>query len=263
MDIKPIETYYNGYRFRSRLEARWAVFFDAMRIKYEYEPEGFEFGKGEKYLPDFFLPDFCMYVEIKNVSAFTFSFKCDYVYVNDGTENGDKYLHFANEITKKGNTYLVAFGDPIDAFMDKKHGGKGDNMLFYREECAVHTIVAMAAKSKPNKEFISDHGDCKRCTKFLQDMGACKTLMLTQDNVFICYTSSGGRRTVPYVKKFIQLTPPRERDDEWSEYYNECDAFAGYYVLDFRHAAKQARQARFEHDETPIIKRQEDIYYGN
>ena len=39
MDIKPIETVYNGYRFRSRLEARWAVFFDAAGIEYEYEPE--------------------------------------------------------------------------------------------------------------------------------------------------------------------------------------------------------------------------------
>ena len=28
--IKAIETVYNGYRFRSRLEARWAVFFDAL-----------------------------------------------------------------------------------------------------------------------------------------------------------------------------------------------------------------------------------------
>jgi hypothetical protein len=27
--VKAIETQYNGYRFRSRLEARWAVFFDA------------------------------------------------------------------------------------------------------------------------------------------------------------------------------------------------------------------------------------------
>ena len=40
-EIKAIETVYNGYRFRSRLEARWAVFFDAMQIRYEYEPEGF------------------------------------------------------------------------------------------------------------------------------------------------------------------------------------------------------------------------------
>lgn len=51
--IKPIETYYNGYRFRSRLEARWAVFFDALGVKYEYEPEGFDLGDGDYYLPDF------------------------------------------------------------------------------------------------------------------------------------------------------------------------------------------------------------------
>lgn len=38
--IKAKETEYNGYRFRSRLEARWAVFFDVLGIKYEYEPEG-------------------------------------------------------------------------------------------------------------------------------------------------------------------------------------------------------------------------------
>ena len=52
-DIKPIETIYNGYRFRSRLEARWAVFFDALGIEYEYEPEGFDLGNGTYYLPDF------------------------------------------------------------------------------------------------------------------------------------------------------------------------------------------------------------------
>lgn len=49
----PIETEYNGYRFRSRLEARWAVAFDAMGIQYEYEPEGFVLNDGSKYLPDF------------------------------------------------------------------------------------------------------------------------------------------------------------------------------------------------------------------
>ena len=65
VDIKPIETIYNGYRFRSRLEARWAVFFDAARIKYEYEPEGFDLGDGVYYLPDFYLPDDDVWVEIK------------------------------------------------------------------------------------------------------------------------------------------------------------------------------------------------------
>lgn len=53
MEIKAIETEYNGYKFRSRLEARWAVFFDAAKIKYEYEPEGFVLPSGKTYLPDF------------------------------------------------------------------------------------------------------------------------------------------------------------------------------------------------------------------
>lgn len=65
MDIRAIETEYNGYRFRSRLEARWAVFFDTAKIKYEYEPEGFTAGDGEEYLPDFYLPESDIYVEVK------------------------------------------------------------------------------------------------------------------------------------------------------------------------------------------------------
>lgn len=51
--IKPIETFYHGHRFRSRLEARWAVFFDACGAEWEYEPEGFDVGDGVLYLPDF------------------------------------------------------------------------------------------------------------------------------------------------------------------------------------------------------------------
>lgn len=54
--IPAIETEYAGHRFRSRLEARWAVFFDAMGIKWIYEPQGYELGNGQKYLPDFWLP---------------------------------------------------------------------------------------------------------------------------------------------------------------------------------------------------------------
>lgn len=38
--ITPIETIYKGYRFRSRLEARWAVYLDACGADWEYEPEG-------------------------------------------------------------------------------------------------------------------------------------------------------------------------------------------------------------------------------
>lgn len=63
-DIKPIETSYNGYRFRSRLEARWAVFFRSVGLEYQYEPEGFEMDN-IRYLPDFYLPSLDRWFEIK------------------------------------------------------------------------------------------------------------------------------------------------------------------------------------------------------
>lgn len=63
--MKAIETVYKGHRMRSRLEARWAVFFDLLKIKWEYEPEGFDLGTHGWYLPDFRLPDFGCWVEIK------------------------------------------------------------------------------------------------------------------------------------------------------------------------------------------------------
>ena len=60
----PIETIYKGCRFRSRSEARWAVFFDEAGIAWQYEPEGFE-QYGMRYLPDFFLPKTQTWVEVK------------------------------------------------------------------------------------------------------------------------------------------------------------------------------------------------------
>lgn len=63
--LKAIETSYKGYRFRSRLEARWAVFFDSLYLKWQYEAEGFDLGDGIYYLPDFWFPDLKIFVEIK------------------------------------------------------------------------------------------------------------------------------------------------------------------------------------------------------
>lgn len=61
---RAIETHWHGYRFRSRLEARWAVFFDCLEIEFSYEPEGFHTDVGG-YLPDFFFPQVRCYGEVK------------------------------------------------------------------------------------------------------------------------------------------------------------------------------------------------------
>jgi hypothetical protein len=54
MELKPIETVYKGYRFRSRLEARWAVFLDSCGLRWDYEREGYDLD-GIWYLPDFWV----------------------------------------------------------------------------------------------------------------------------------------------------------------------------------------------------------------
>lgn len=68
--IKPIETLYKGYKFRSRLEARWAVFFDECGIEWEYELEGYELSNGLFYLPDFYLPKMNTFFEVKGAKKY-------------------------------------------------------------------------------------------------------------------------------------------------------------------------------------------------
>lgn len=62
--LKPIATWYAGTKFRSRAEARWAVLFDVLEIRWEYEREGYELSCGW-YLPDFWLRDLDCFAEVK------------------------------------------------------------------------------------------------------------------------------------------------------------------------------------------------------
>lgn len=61
---KAIPTEYCGIRFRSRLEARWFIFFERLGIKALYEHEGYQLD-GAWYLPDYWLPDLKVFVEVK------------------------------------------------------------------------------------------------------------------------------------------------------------------------------------------------------
>lgn len=62
--INAIETKYKRIIFRSQLEAKWALFWDKLRLKWVYEPECV-FSDGTKYTPDFWIPDLSLFIEIK------------------------------------------------------------------------------------------------------------------------------------------------------------------------------------------------------
>lgn len=66
---EPKPTTYAGVTFRSRLEARWAVFLDAHFLVNDwlYEPRTYRLNNGWEYTPDFLytLGDWKIYLEIK------------------------------------------------------------------------------------------------------------------------------------------------------------------------------------------------------
>lgn len=107
--INAKETFYKGYRFRSRLEARWAVFFDALGVKYEYEPQGFMLPSGKCYLPDFKIKcygtrgDFCntpfdLWIEVKGEMT---------------QEDADKIHEFAGQIVYYDQWSMYKIENPV------------------------------------------------------------------------------------------------------------------------------------------------------
>lgn len=107
-DIKAIETVYNNYRFRSRLEARWAVFFDELKVEYQYEIEGFDLHYSGWYLPDFYLPAYQTYIEIKPLP-------------NNPLYQIPEAIHFDREAAQKAMELawttkkwaILVFGEPL------------------------------------------------------------------------------------------------------------------------------------------------------
>lgn len=60
-----LPTRFGGRLFRSRTEARWAVFFHTLGVRWEYEPEGYALDSGA-YLPDFYIPAWDSFFEVKS-----------------------------------------------------------------------------------------------------------------------------------------------------------------------------------------------------
>lgn len=234
-EIKAIETFYKGYKFRSRLEARWAVFFDAAGIEYEYEPEGYTLSDGSRYLPDFYLPKFRIYVEVKPRGAFSIEYEDNYVC---WPPEAGKYGLFAHDIAKDGFGAWFVFGDPIDAFASKEHGGGGENHLFCKCTCAA-------------KYFSEDGNDICVCGQKQKKISECKEEVGLVSGPVIAFSREW---LIWNVNKGFMPTKvpafPYEGAREVLEGNGMSDELIGA-ATNTLNAAKIARQARFEHGETP------------
>lgn len=110
-NIKAIPTTYNGVRFRSRLEARWAAFFDLARVKWQYEPFDLD-----GWAPDFLIaapvrefdqPEINVLVEVK-------PFMAD-AYAGGGFRKAIKYWdRYPILLCGLGPTMMNSFGSLCD-----------------------------------------------------------------------------------------------------------------------------------------------------
>jgi len=233
-EIKPLETLYNGYRFRSRLEARWAVFFDVGHIKYEYEPEGFKNPNGERYLPDFYLPGFDLYVEVKPDRAGTFK-----------------------EITKAKNA--IYWGGPIKRILILGNiptgydGGIWHFPLLYwngTRDCVDVTwwyfYEAYAEKTAPY--VLELHGDIPRMMKYMPPFYIYLNGW-TSGRSGVYSKERGWVRPNPTTSAVSDVVLHREFDKSYMPVGD--NSIDNELLFD---ALTTARQARFEHGETPTVK---------
>jgi hypothetical protein len=141
--IKAIETSYKGYRFRSRLEARWAVFFENAKLEWIYEPQGFVVN-GKPYLPDFYLPQFG-YFEVK------------------GTRDYDEslYLEFSKQIGKPLFIVFSEIPDPesYDGYM-KGWGFHGKNPEAWGWSDMFLQCTGCGKTSIQNEAYCTIKGNC-------------------------------------------------------------------------------------------------------
>lgn len=114
LEHRAIQTRYAGCHFRSRLEARWAVFFDTLGIKWEYEAQGYEcfwrldmhYDDTFRWLPDFYLPELNQLVEVKGTWDTQECWRFLNAFASLGTCHGD------------GDGYSVVVAGPIPSPSD-------------------------------------------------------------------------------------------------------------------------------------------------
>lgn len=218
--IKAIETIYNGYRFRSRLEARWAVFFDELNIKYEYEPEGFMLSDGTRYLPDFYLSDFGYYVEVKGYNDHLLSDLCK-----------------VKKFTKEAKAAVIILSNiPYDP---ESKGLFWFPIMFYtaRSKGFVEGAHAFFMKYWERDETI-----------FQDDYAVGMRMHFFFFNKFEDYGNKTPGEVNDFLFEFIQAKKGSKRDDDVMP-IKEFNCLG-----DIEMALNKARQARFEHGESGVSR---------
>ena len=253
-EIKAIETTYNGYRFRSRLEARWAVFFDALGVRYEYEPEGFDLGDGLYYLPDFKVKcwgtrgeiwdePFDLWIEVKG---------------NMTNEDAKKIQKFAGEIMEPFRSPNCPLGYEDDHLNLSSHSDYDDHER--RWECSCGCAICKYSEQLPESFICKMTDEPKKIWIFNCRPPKNKILVVGNIPRHGCSSDSWEVNAYDSDHEILPFNYQLIDGDYFAAYpaaYNGKFFLWGddsnyiWNVDEVEAAYDKARQARFEFDETP------------
>lgn len=220
MNIKAIETVYNGYRFRSRLEARWAYFFDLLGVEYRYETEGYELSDGTRYLPDFWLPKQEEWVEIKGQ--------------NPSPDEAKKALRLCLDT---GQSVHVCIDDPLDASILDCHP-----MTAIHDPAFKRWLFQLVLVGKDGGIYMGVDGEASETVTLINSMG-----VFQHPTLDISYSLSHQLWFCEDCNRlFFGLLGLYKSDN--------CPIDA-LLTPRLKEARSTARQARFEHGQTPTVNK--------
>jgi hypothetical protein len=242
MAPKAIETRYKGYRFRSRLEARWAVFFDAAGIEYEYEHQGYDLGKFGWYLPDFWLPDLLTWVEVKATPQIAASTEplikalsletCGSAIVVGGLPGESSVYASWFEIGGDGggmsDTHACGYRDGEQGFLVCPVCGP-----FFAYYGFDHLQDKYTAYGHDEDQYADDSDECP-------DDGGPSPVPTCKCWIELQRVLSDGERVIPELRSLFEH---RAKELALASIYNTIPLF------------RIAKEARFEHGEHPITGR--------
>lgn len=110
-------THYAGRRFRSLIEARYAVFFDLIGVGWKYEPKTFYSRTLYlAYKPDFLLPKLCYWIEIKGQPPSERELQKIDILREVATQKGDKVFVLVGQLPDHPEDFPqgLHFGRPHD-----------------------------------------------------------------------------------------------------------------------------------------------------
>lgn len=243
MDIKAIDTVYKGCRFRSRLEARWAVYFDCMGIAYEYEPEGFEFEDGTKYLPDFYLREIDAYVEIKSIGALSVKYDTNrhVVSMMDGREKADKYMTALVNIIEH-HTYMILIGDPVDVLSN--NDGASGNFWTNKGTCKIKAHIE-------SLQYDGDELQCDCCGQVKKPVSCNPQISIMIPFIGFHDAKLAAISNIDEDICLIDKSFARLVYTKYGLFINDI-IYGGSFLQNNFNAALRARQTRFEHGATDI-----------